>query len=282
MAPLFLAPSFVTQNIIGGPGAGTGSSIQFYASYDGCFAALSEVETFDLVPDGFGRSVQAITPLPAPQSPACTVIFTNHDDEGSLIVKKVAQTRHNFGPEQPAPDDDDGWTISVVSAACNISQSQPTDTNGLAVFADLPKCSDYVVSEDPVNPSSPSFVPVGLTELTNQTPQGQPLTFVNLRSTFDPPCQDCTQPTPTPITPIATPTATPTAGTPPPTATLPPAMATTPSGGVAGDVTPAPPRTGDGQSGGSADGANLAVTLAGLFALIGGVALVSFGHKPRR
>jgi hypothetical protein len=284
MAPLFPPPSFVTQNISGGPGAGTGSSIQFYASYDGCFAALSEVETYDLVADGIGRSVQAITPLAAPQSPACTVIFTNHDDEGSFTVKKVAQTRHNFGPEQPAPDDDDGWIISVVSAACNINQSQQTDANGNAVFANLPKCSDYVVSENPVNPSSPGFVPIGVPSFSNQTPEGQALTFVNRRSTFDPPCQDCTQPTPTPIVPTATPTATPTAGTPPPTATatLPPATATTPSGGVAGDVTPAPPRTGDGQSGGSMNGVNGVLVLAGLLGLAGSLMLAAGALKRRR
>lgn len=283
MAPLFPQPSFGTQNIIGGPGAGTGSSIQFYASYDGCFAAISEVETYDLVADGIGRSVQAITPLPAPQSPACTVIFTNHDDEGSFTVKKVTQTRHNFGPEHPAPDDDDGWTISVVSAACNINQSQPTDANGLAVFTDLPKCSDYVVSENSLNPASPGFVPVGAIAFTNQTPQGQTLTFVNLRSTLDPPCQDCLSPTPTPVTPVPTPTAPLTSATATPTATATrTAVAPTPVSTVAGAVTPAPPNTGDGSSGASMDGVNGVFVLAGLLVLAGSLMLAAAAFKRGR
>jgi hypothetical protein len=283
MAPLFLAPSFVTLNVIGGFAGGTGSHVQFYAGYDRCFAVFNEVEVAGLVAGDLGRSVEGITVLPGPQSPACTITFTNHDDEGSFTVKKVAQTRHNFGPEQPAPDDDDGWTISVVSAACNINQSQQTDANGNADFVNLPKCSDYVVSENSVNAASPGFVPVGAVTFTNQTPQGQTLTFVNLRSTLDPPCQDCLSPTPTPVTPVPTPTAPLTGATATPTATATATATTaTPVSTVAGAVTPAPPKTGAGSPGASLNGIGAFFVLAGLLGLAGSLVLAATALKRGR
>lgn len=197
---------------------------------------------------------------------------------GSLNVHKDAVTSHNGGPNVPAPQDDDGWTITVVSVACGINQSKQTDASGNASFTGLPLCTDYVVSENTVNADSPGFAPISATSVAGQTPSGQTVTFVNRRVTFDPPCQDCIQiiPTPTPTTPP--PTATPTNTPVPPTATP------TPEEATEGERTPGPtpiaPSTGTGGSGGSGS-MNILLLALGLAALSGGMSLAAAGRRRR-
>ncbi len=197
---------------------------------------------------------------------------------GSLNVHKDAVTSHNGGPNVPAPQDDDLWTMTVVSVACGINQSKQTDASGNASFTGLPLCTDYVVSENTVNADSPGFAPISATSVAGQTPSGQTVTFVNRRVTFDPPCQDCIQiiPTPTPTTPP--PTATPTNTPVPPTATP------TPEEATEGERTPGPtpiaPSTGTGGSGGSGS-MNILLLALGLAALSGGMSLAAAGRRRR-
>ncbi len=197
---------------------------------------------------------------------------------GSLNVHKDAVTSHNGGPNVPAPQDDDGWSITVSSATCNFTDTKQTDTSGNASFTGLPLCTDYVVSENTVNADSPGFAPISATSVAGQTPSGQTVTFVNRRVTFDPPCQDCIQiiPTPTPTTPP--PTATPTNTPVPPTATP------TPEEATEGERTPGPtpiaPSTGTGGSGGSGS-MNILLLALGLAALSGGMSLAAAGRRRR-
>jgi hypothetical protein len=125
------------------------------------------------------------------QSGQVRVIRYFNQPNREIRVVKVAVTRHNLGADVAAPNDDDGWSITVSSVQCQFSQTLQTDANGVAVFTNLPFCSDYVVSENPVNAGSPGFQPVGAVQLTAQTPGvvGNPLvvTFVNRRSTSDTP-----------------------------------------------------------------------------------------------
>ncbi len=198
--------------------------------------------------DGAASALNVTKNVTIPDGTTRVVAFYNQP-LGSLNVHKVAVTSHNAGPDVPAPNDDDGWTITVSSVACGINQSKQTDANGNASFTGLPLCTDYVVSENPVNAGSPGFNPVSPTSFSNQKPEGQTLTFTNRLATFDPPCQDCIQVTPTP-TPTFTPTATPTT---PPTST--PTTRPTEEA-TAGARTPGPtpiaPSTGTGGSGGAA------------------------------
>lgn len=226
--------------------------------------------------DGAASALNVTKNVTIPDGTTRVVAFYNQP-LGSLNVHKVAVTSHNAGPDVPAPNDDDGWTITVSSVACGINQSKQTDANGNASFTGLPLCTDYVVSENPVNAGSPGFNPVSPTSFSNQKPEGQTLTFTNRLATFDPPCQDCIQVTPTP-TPTFTPTATPTT---PPTST--PTTRPTEEA-TAGARTPGPtpiaPSTGTGGSGGAAS-MNLLLLIAGLAALSGGATLAVAGKRRR-
>jgi hypothetical protein len=226
-----------------------------------------------------------------------TVTFFNQPF-GEIRVQKVAYTKHNNNADVLAPNDDDGWVITVSSVQCQFSDSKPTDASGVAVFTNLELCNDYVVSENPVNAASPGFQPGGPTQLTNQTPgpAGNPLvvTFVNRLQTFDPPCAICnpgTTPTPTqtPATPTATPTTPSSTATPTNTPVAPTGTPTlTPTAGIAGERTPGPgapgqtpiaPSTGDGLMGGASGGMNLLLIIGGLLALTSGLSFVALGRK---
>ncbi|NJD65536.1 MAG: hypothetical protein FIB00_09875 [Chloroflexi bacterium] len=211
-------------------------------------------------------------------SEATTLVRFYNQPFGSLKVHKDAVTSHNGGPNVPAPQDDDGWSITVSSATCNFTDTKQTDASGNASFTNLPMCTDYVVSENPVNAASPGFAPISATSVSNQTPSGQTITFVNRRVTFDPPCQDCIQIIPTPTPTTVPPTATPTNTAVPPTATP------TPEEATEGEKTPGPtpiaPSTGTGGSGGSGS-MNILLLALGLAALSGGMSLAAAGRRRR-
>src|SRR5690606_10586988 len=144
---------------------------------------------------------------------------------GAITVTKSTVVSINNGAPVAAPGDRGGWSITVTSAACGINVTQATGANGQTTFTNLPICSDYTVSENPVNPAAPGYTPVGSTTVTNVTPgegAAASVAFVNRRDVFDV-CTniaDCGQPsvTPspsaTPETPTATPTNTPETDTP--------------------------------------------------------------------
>ncbi|MCC6961078.1 MAG: hypothetical protein IT301_14620, partial [Dehalococcoidia bacterium] len=106
---------------------------------------------------------------------------------GQIPVHKNAFTSHNGGPNVAAPNDDDGWTITLTSAACGINQQAVTDANGDALFTNLPLCTDYIVKEGASNASSPGFVPLTGDRFENITPNGVTLTFNNILRTRDVP-----------------------------------------------------------------------------------------------
>jgi len=234
-----------------------------------------------------GASTVAGTTIP---NGGTTIIRFYNQQLGSINIHKQAVTSHNSGPDVAAPNDDDGWTFTLVSAGCGINFVGQTDANGNLSFTGLPLCTDYVVTEVQPNAASPGFVLVSPAggSFTNQTPNGQTLTFLNRRTTSDPPCQDCRQQTPTttPTTPTATPT-TPTA-----TPTTPTASPTTPTSGssptvtaIAGEktpgATPIAPSAGNGLLGGASGGLNVLLMLAGLAALSAGLATLALGRKRR-
>lgn len=225
--------------------------------------------------DGSNSAVTVSKTVTIPNGQTRVVAFYNQP-LGSLNVNKVAVTSHNGGPDVPSPQDRDGWTITVSSAQCGINQSKQTDANGNASFANLPLCTDYVVSENTTNPQSPNFVPVGPSSVSNVTPNGQTITFTNRRTTID---ILIITPTPEIPTPTFTPTATPTN---PPTNT--PTATPTPLEETRGERTPGPtpiaPSTGTGGSGGAA-GMNLLLLIAGLAALSGGFTLAVAGKRRR-
>lgn len=218
-----------------------------------------------------------------------TVTFYNQPN-GQILVHKNAFTSHNNGANVSAPNDDDGWTITVSSAACGINQVKLTDANGDAVFTNLPMCTDYVVSEGASNVLSPGFTPLTASQFNGVTPNGATIVFNNILRTFDPPCLACNGATPTPVTPTVTPPTT--TVVPPPTNTpVPPTNtpATPPVTAIGGEKTPGPgqptpiaPSTGGGVLGGTAGGFNLLLIVAGLLALSGGVSFVALGRKHRR
>lgn len=209
---------------------------------------------------------------------ATTLVRFYNQPLGSLTVNKVALTSHNNSPDVPSPQDRDGWTITVSSAACGINQSKQTDASGNATFTGLPKCTDYVVSENTSNPQSPNFVPVGASSVSNVTPNGQTITFTNRRATFD-----ILIITPTPVIPTPTPTFTPT-NTPTSTPTNTPTATPTPEETQAGVRTPGPtpiaPSTGTGSGGGAAS-VNLLLLIAGFAVLSGGATLAAVGKRRR-
>jgi hypothetical protein len=168
-----------------------------------------------------------------------------------------------------------------------------TDANGVAVFTNLPLCNDYIVSENPVNPSSPGFQPVSAVQFTSQTPGviGNPLvvTFVNRLQTFDtpvtptpvPPTATPVIPTATPTSPAATPTNTVRPNTPtntavPPTNTPVPPTNTPVSVVQGARTTPIAPSTGDALAGPPSDGMNFLLIAGGLLALSAGLTALAF------
>jgi hypothetical protein len=226
--------------------------------------------------DGANSAVNVAKNVTIPDGGTRVVAFYNQP-LGSLNVHKDAVTSHNGGPNVQAASDDDGWTITVVSVACGINQSKQTDASGNASFTGLPLCTDYVVSENPVNAASPGFTPISATSVSSVTPNGQTITFVNRKATFDPPCQDCIE-----IVPTATPTNTPV----PPTATpVPPTATPTPEEATEGERTPGPtpiaPSTGTGSGGGTAS-MNILLLVAGLAVLSGGLSLTAAGKRRRK
>jgi fimbrial isopeptide formation D2 family protein len=222
-----------------------------------------------------------------------TVTFYNKP-YGQIPVHKNAFTSHNGGANVVAPNDDDGWTITLTSVDCGISEQAVTDSNGDALFSNLPLCTDYVVSEGAVNASSPGFVPLTGTKFTNITPNGVTLTFNNILRTNDPICTvGCTPVTTTPTTtPTSTPTNTPTTTTTAtpttPAATNTPTNTPTPVSTQLGEKTPGPgqtpiaPSTGTGLFGGTTGGFNILLILGGLLALTSGLSFVALGRKSRR
>lgn len=227
--------------------------------------------------DGANSVVNVTKNVTIPNGATRVVAFYNQP-LGSLTVNKVALTSHNNSPDVPSPQDRDGWLITVSSAACGYSDTKPTDVNGNATFTGLPKCTDYVVSENTSNPQSPNFVPVGASSVSNVTPNGQTITFTNRRATFD-----IVIITPTPVIPTPTPTFTPT-NTPTSTPTNTPTATPTPEETQAGVRTPGPtpiaPSTGTGGGGGAAS-VNLLLLIAGFAVLSGGATLAAVGKRRR-
>ncbi len=225
--------------------------------------------------DGPGLVVSATVQVRVSSRGESTATFFNQPT-GAIPVHKDALRSHNGGQATPAPDDDDGWTITVSSQACGVTQQAKTDNHGDAFFADLPLCTDYVVSEAEVNVDSPGFGPLTATRYTNITPNGVTLTFANILRTDEPttPVVPAVTPepaTPTPVPPTVTPTSTPTR---PPT-------------GIAGERTPGPreptpvaPGTGGGPWGGGAHPAAL-IGAAILMAIALGLAGIVVGARRR-
>jgi len=229
-----------------------------------------------------GNSAVTVTKLVTIPDGGTRVVAYYNQPLGSLNVHKVAVTSHNGGPDVAAPGDDDGWTITVVSAACGINQSKQTDASGNASFTGLPLCSDYVVSENTSNADSPGFVPVGAPSASNVTPGGQTITFTNRRATIDPVCVDCIPiiptPTNTPVPPTATPTNTPV----PPTNTPSPTPVEETAGEKTPGPTPIPPSTGTGTGSGGSANINFLLIVAGLAVLSGGMSLAAAGQRRRK
>ncbi len=243
--------------------------------------------------NGVSQGAVTVAAAVIPQGGAAVIAFYNQP-KGSINIHKEAQTRHN-GITSPAPNDDDGWTITLDSEDCDINFVGQTDANGNLSFTGLPLCDDYVVSEAAPNASSPGFVIVSPAggNFTDQTPEGQTLTFLNRRVTNDPPCQDCRQETPTPTSTPTTPTATPTTPTttvtpPTNTPTDPTAVPSEPTSIVEGEKTPGPgqtpiaPSAGSGLFGEGGSGFNLLLVLAGLVALTGGLSFLALGRRSSR
>jgi hypothetical protein len=243
--------------------------------------------TVDAVSQGAVSSVNATVPNGGDR-----VVRFYNSQRGSINVHKEAQIRHN-GADSAAPNDDDGWTITVDSVDCNVHLVGQTDANGNVSFPNLPSCDDYVVAEVGPNAASPGFVQVSPAgAFTNESPVGQTLTFLNRRTTFDPPCQNCTNTTPTPSTTPTTPTATPTTPTTtstatPPTSTAsptnPPASPSVPVTNIAGErtpgTTPIAPDTGSGGFGQGGSSLNIVLLLAGLVAITSGLGALALGRR---
>ncbi|MGE3421768.1 MAG: hypothetical protein AB7N24_06900 [Dehalococcoidia bacterium] len=215
-----------------------------------------------------------------------TITFYNQP-RGSIVVHKHAVLIHN-GIEQDAPQDADGWIITLTSAQCGVNTQLATNASGDASFTNLLICDDYRVSENPVNAGSPGYAPAGPTSISSLTP-GRPqpvtVTFVNVKSIIDPVCTNCGPlPTPTP-SPTATPV--PATVTPVPPTNTP--ASPTPVSTVQGEKTPGPagptpiaPSTGDGGLGTVVNGANGLLILAGLAAIAAGLTTVGAARRRSR
>ncbi len=231
------------------------------------------------------------TETPGLVASATTQVNLHNDDSGvvtfynqpvgQIPVHKEAFRSHNGGQNLPAPQDDDGWTITLTSATCGVTRQAVTDNQGNALFSNLPLCTDYVVTEGSTNADSPGFVPLTAATFTNITPNGLTLTFNNVLRTNDP-----FEPvTPVPPTP---PTATPV----PPTATVvPPTTEPTqpppPATAIAGEKTPGPgqptpivPSTGNSATGGA--GGNAVFFAGALMVLAVVLGATALGRRPSR
>jgi hypothetical protein len=265
--------------------------------------------TIDAVSLGAVASAQVEIP-----NGGATVLRLYHQPLGSIAIRKVAEVVTN-GVAEPAPDDDDGWSFTVSSADCEVSETGTTDALGELVFEDLPMCADYVVTESPVNAASPGFAPVGPVSVTGQRPEAQTLTFVNRRPVSPQTCTDCEpSPTATPTEPRATPTTPAAPPAPPVTGTVEPSApggdppapqqtatpstpavpATVTSGPtgrppvteVAGvntrapGLTPIAPSTGSGGAGSNAgDARGVAAVLGAVLAALGGAATGALARR---
>ena len=244
----------------------------------------------------FGPGCSQAAPTTSFHNPVSVV-----SDTGNLTVHKIAVTQTNGGPDTAAPDDDDGWTITVISAQCNFIAQQQTNLSGDAVFLGLPLCNDYVVSENTVNPGSPGFLPAGPVSVNGVSPgpgDGPTVTFKNRRINNTPPCPvgcvQTTTPTASPTTPTASPTTPTASATTPATTTTttsvptnpPTATPTTPLGNQAGagqnSPTPRAPSTGDALGSDSSTTWQLIFFLAGLFTLTSGLSFVALGRRTGR
>ncbi|MGI8925629.1 MAG: hypothetical protein ACR2HN_03150 [Tepidiformaceae bacterium] len=222
---------------------------------------------------------------------SCTIINTL--DTGDLTVTKT--TLRNGVNE---PSQNGLWFFRVQSADCGIDVTGYTVQGpvvGTVVFADLPTCDDYVVTEN-VNSkfgANPPWSPVGPTQRAVTVPKNGNVTagFVNARN-------DGTQQENTP-TPTSTATAAPTS-TPTPTATASPTRTPTTPGNaptnratatatptntppidiVGGVATPGAPSAGAGRAAGGGPGAlNLGLALAGVLALAAGAMLLGTARR---
>ncbi|HEY6508150.1 MAG TPA: hypothetical protein VIY56_09045, partial [Vicinamibacterales bacterium] len=230
-----------------------------------------------------------------PGSGATAFVRFYNRELGGITAHKTTVNVVN-GIETVNTNDDDGWTITVVSEDCDIDLELDTNSSGNAVFSGLPMCTDYVVSEVPGS-GAPGYTPVGPISVSPVTPTvggNTQVNFTNETRSTTPPCPDCSggTPTPSPTPPTATP-GTPTATATPGTPTVPPASPTTggtntptPVSTAAGErtpgpgQTPVPPSTGDGGSAG-APGGNVLLILVGLGALASGIAFMAMGRKHR-
>ncbi|MEX0782247.1 MAG: DUF5979 domain-containing protein [Dehalococcoidia bacterium] len=199
--------------------------------------------------------------------------------QGTIIVNKT--TLRNGANE---PSQNGGWEINVEG--CGIDDTQVTvqgNPNGSVTFSDLPACpGGYEVSENPNSKAgaSPAWSPSGGTsrDVTLTAGETEVVSFTNVRNDATP-TVTVTEPPPT-NTPTNTPTPTPTnTPTNTPTATNTPTNTPTPIDTVAGVITPAPPKAGNGITGGSSS-ASLLMAVAGLIAMAGGFVVLA-AHRQR-
>ena len=204
---------------------------------------------------------------------------------GTITVQKTTYERVN-NISTLTPLDDDGWRITVKSAACGIDQSALTGSDGTATFPNLPRCSDYVVSEDLSVSAAPGYTPASATSFSGITPSAT-INFVNERvSTVIGGCvTNCFTtelPTPTPTTPPATATAVPTETPLPATPTR---VSTVVGERTPGPASPTPiaPSTGEGIFGGPVGGMNMLLVLVGMAVVALGLFVVGLGRRqPNR
>lgn len=199
------------------------------------------------------------------------------DPCGTLIVDKTTVVNGVVNI-----NDDDGWVITIASEDCNFEAQAVTNAAGVAIFANIPACDDYVVTEvialAPVDGYEPDGSPTvgGVVVPANGVAT---VSFVNVR--------EDEEPTATPTgTATSLPTNTPVAGQTVAgetvVATNTPDGTSTKVGGatVVATGTPLAPSTGNGIFGSGA-GANLTLALFGMFAVGGGLILIAFGRRTR-
>ena len=203
----------------------------------------------------------------------------NQAPRGSIEVTKTTVTSHNGATDQPAPQDDDGWKITLVSVACGVNTSGVTDNQGKVLFENLLLCNDYVVAEDLSAPGASDYVPVGASSVSGVTPAipATQVNFTNRKSTFDPPCIGCVPfifetPVPPPPTPV------------PPTPVPPTPVIDVVLGEKTPDVlaTPIAPVTGNGGPTSTGGTFNIFFVLLGTAILGGGFALASASRRNNR
>ncbi|MGI8926158.1 MAG: hypothetical protein ACR2HN_05855, partial [Tepidiformaceae bacterium] len=252
---------------------------------------------------GVGASYTAVYSVTVGTFSSCTATITNTAfvDADELLAEvtntvtagpgcgsiTVTKTTLRNGVNEPSQNG--LWFFRVQSADCGIDVTGNTVQGpvvGTVVFANLPTCDDYVVTEN-VNSkigASPPWSPVGPTQRTVTVTTNGNVTagFVNARNDATP------TPTPTPTaTPTNTPTATPT-NTPTRTPTTPgntptntaTATATnTPIIIVGGAATPGAPAAGGGFISTGGGSLNLGVVLLGLLAIAAGTMMLGTARR---